>query len=161
VRISVLVGMSLLAVAAPAAASNGGTVVPNTSSGGVVYGQAVRRIVPRPVVKRFAIERRRVVVRVDRKGTRRIRVSIVLRRGRTTRSLSRRIRTGRPVTLALPALPPGRWTVSLHIRGLARAARAGLVIHGRHKPKPKPKPKPPRGAPELPLVPGRGLAHLR
>jgi hypothetical protein len=142
VRISVLVGMSLLALAAPAAASNGGTAVPNSSSGGVVYGQAVRRIPPRPVVRRFAIERGKVVVRVDRKGARRMRVSIVLRRGRTTRSLSRTIRTGRRVTLALPTLPPGRWTVSLHVPGLARAARAGLVVHGRPKPNPKPKPPP-------------------
>jgi murein DD-endopeptidase MepM/ murein hydrolase activator NlpD len=79
---------------------------------------------------------------VDRPGARQIRVALVLRRGRTTRSLSRKVRTGRRVLLVLPSLPPGRWTISLQIRGLARDARTGLVIHGRHKPKPKPKPKP-------------------
>jgi murein DD-endopeptidase MepM/ murein hydrolase activator NlpD len=147
--------MSLLALAAPAAASTGGTAVPDTASGGVAYGQAIRKVLPRPVVRRFAIHGRAAFVRVDRKGTRRIRVSIALRRGHATRSLSRRIRTGRSVKLPLPALPPGRWTVSLHVRGLAREARAGLVIHGRHKPKPKPKPVPaPPPPPPAPTTAG-------
>ena len=46
--------MSTLTLAAPALASNGGTGVPDTANGGVVYGQAVRRIPARPVLRRFA-----------------------------------------------------------------------------------------------------------
>src|SRR5947199_198319 len=56
--------MSTLTLAAPALASNGGTGVPDTANGGVVYGQAVRRIPARPVLRRFAVEDRRVLVRV-------------------------------------------------------------------------------------------------
>src|SRR3954451_20217788 len=65
VRISVLVAMSTLTLSAPALASNGGMAVPSPASGGVVYGQAVRKIPARPVLRRFAVEHRRVVLRVD------------------------------------------------------------------------------------------------
>jgi biotin carboxyl carrier protein len=140
VRISVLVAMSPLVLSAPALASNGGTTVPNTASGGVAYGQAVRLIPARPVVRRFAVDHRTVVVRVDRNGARHVRVALRLRRGHSTRLIRRTIRAGRRVTLQLPALPPGHWTIRLRVGGLARVARAHLVVHGVHKPKPKPAP---------------------
>src|SRR5690349_11425951 len=44
VRVAVVVAMSTLTLSAPALASNGGTGAPDTASGGVVYGQAVRKI---------------------------------------------------------------------------------------------------------------------
>lgn len=134
--------MSFLALSVPAAASNGGTAVPNPASGGVVYGQAVRQIVPRPVVKRFVVAGRTVMVRVDRQGARRIRVSLLLRRGRAARTLTRTILTGRRVALQLPVLAPGRWIVRLLVRGISPGARGQLVVHGRHRPKLEPTPKP-------------------
>jgi hypothetical protein len=142
VRLSVLVGMSTLALSAPALASTGGTLVPNTASGGVVYGQAVRRIPARPVLRRFAVADRRVLVRVDRSGARRVRVSVRLRRGRASRLIARTIRTGRRVAIALPALAPGHWTIRLRVSGLSRVTHGKLLVHGVHKAKPVVSPPP-------------------
>jgi len=132
--------MSTLTLAAPALASNGGTGVPDTANGGVVYGQAVRRIPARPVLRRFAVEDRRVLVRVDRDGARRVAVSVRLRRGRASRLITRTIRTGRRVAIALPRLGPGHWTIRLRVTGLARVSRGRVVVHGPHRPKVKPAP---------------------
>jgi murein DD-endopeptidase MepM/ murein hydrolase activator NlpD len=140
VRIPVLVAMATLTLSAPALASNGGTGVPNPDSGGVVYGQAVRKIPARPVVRRFAVERRRVLVRVDRRGARRIRVSMRLRRGRTSRLIRQTIRTGRRVAIALPALNPGRWTVRLRVVGLRGVKGGRILVHGVHRTPPPPAP---------------------
>jgi hypothetical protein len=144
VRISALAAMSTLALgAAPAFASNGGTGVPDTANGGVVYGQAVRLIPARALLRRFAFDQRRVLVRVDRNGAQRVRVSLVLRRGRTTKRLSRVIATGRAVAIALPALGPGHWIVQLQVSGRARVERGRFVVKGVHRPKAPPPPPPP------------------
>ena len=124
--------MSALTLSAPAFASNGGTAVPNTASGGVVYGQAVRKVPERPRVRRFAVERRRVLVRVDRRGARRVRVSMRLRRGQANHLLTRVIRTGRRVTIGLPKLRPGHWTVRMRVTGLQRIWRGRILVHGVH-----------------------------
>ena len=125
--------MAALALSAPAFAANGGTGVPNPASGGIVYGQAVRKIPARPVVKRFAVDRRRVVVRVDRRGARRIGVSMRLRRGHANHLVRRTVRTGRSVAIALPELKPGRWTVRLRVNGLRGVRRGRIVVHGVHR----------------------------
>lgn len=125
--------MASLGLSAPAFASNGGTAVPDTAPGGVVYGQAVRKIPARPVLRRFAVDRRRVVVRVDRRGFRRVRVAMRLRRGRATHLIRRTIRTGHSTAIGLPALKPGRWTVRLRVTGLRGVRRGRLVVHGVHK----------------------------
>jgi murein DD-endopeptidase MepM/ murein hydrolase activator NlpD len=143
--------MSTLALGAPALASNGGTAVPSTASGGVVYGQAVRKVVPRPVLRRFAVAATRVVVRVDRRGARSARVSVRLRRGQANHLLTRTIATGRRVAIALPALGPGHWTVRMRVGGLARVSRARLVVHGVHRPPPPP-PPPPAGEGVFPVA---------
>src|SRR5207244_6136967 len=140
VRIAAAVAMSTLAFAAPALASNGGTGVPDTANGGVLYGQAVRRIPALPVLRRFAIEHRRVLVRIDREGARRVRVSVRLRRGRASRLITRTIRTGQRVAIALPRLGPGHWTIRLRVTGLARVSGRRLVVHEPHRPKVKPAP---------------------
>jgi murein DD-endopeptidase MepM/ murein hydrolase activator NlpD len=132
-RISAIAVLSTLALSTPALGSNGGTAVPNTASGGVVYGQAVRKVPARPVVRRFAIEHRRVLVRVDRRGARRIGVSMRLRRGQANQLIRRTILTGRRVAIALPALRPGRWTVRLRVTGLRGVRRGRIVVHGVHK----------------------------
>ena len=125
--------MASLGLSAPALASNGGTAVPNTAPGGVVYGQAVRKIPARPVLRRFAVDRRRVVVRVDRTGFRRVRVEMRLRRGRANHLLKRVIRTGHRVAIGLPALKPGRWTVRLRVTGLRGVRHGRIVVHGVHR----------------------------
>jgi murein DD-endopeptidase MepM/ murein hydrolase activator NlpD len=146
VRVAVVVAMSTLTLSAPALASNGGTAVPDTASGGVVYGQAVRKIPERPRVLRFAVERRRVLLRVDRKGSRNVRVSMRLRRGQATHLITRVIRTGRQISVALPSLKPGRWTVRMRVNGLSRVWRGRLVVHGvPHKAPATPAPPPADG----------------
>ena len=135
--------MSTLTLSVPAFASNGGTGVPNTASGGVVYGQAVRKIPERPRVTRFAVERQRVLLRVERKGSRRVRVSMRLRRGHATHLVTRSIRTGRRVSIGLPELRPGRWLVRLRVTGLARVWRGRIVVHGVHHVAPATPPLPP------------------
>jgi murein DD-endopeptidase MepM/ murein hydrolase activator NlpD len=135
--------MSALTLSAPALASNGGTAVPNTASGGVVYGQAVRRLPERPRVRRFAVELQRVLLRVDRKGARRVRVSMRLRRGHANHLLTRVIRTGRRVAIGLPKLRPGHWTVRMRVAGLQRVWRARIVVHGVHHKAPATPPTPP------------------
>jgi biotin carboxyl carrier protein len=135
--------MSALTLSAPAFASNGGTAVPDTASGGVVYGQAVRKLPVRPRVRRFAVERRRVLVRVDRRGARRVRVSMRLRRGQANHLLSRVIRTGRRVTIGLPKLRPGHWTVRMRVTGLQRIWRGRILVHGVHHKAPATPPTPP------------------
>jgi peptidase M23-like protein len=124
--------MATLGLSAPALASNGGTAVPDTAPGGVVYGQAVRRIPARPVLRRFAVDRRRVVMRVDRTGFRRVHVEMRLRRGRANHLLKRVIRTGHRVAIGLPALKPGRWTVRLRVTGLRGVRHGRIVVHGVH-----------------------------
>jgi len=135
--------MSVLTLSAPALASNGGTGVPDTASGGVVYGQAVRKVPERPRVRRFAVERRRVLVRVDRRGSRRVRVSMRLRRGHANHLLNRVIRTGRRVAIGLPRLRPGHWTVRLRVTGLRHVWRGRIVVHGVHHQAPATPPTPP------------------
>jgi biotin carboxyl carrier protein len=135
--------MSTLTLSAPALASNGGTAVPSPASGGVVYGQAVRKIPARPMLRRFAVDRRRVIVRVDRDGARRVRVSVRLRRGRSSHLITRTIRTGRRVTISLPQLGPGHWLVRLRVTGLRRVSRGRVLVHGVHRARPKLKPTPP------------------
>jgi murein DD-endopeptidase MepM/ murein hydrolase activator NlpD len=132
--------MATLTLSAPALASNGGTAVPNTASGGVVYGQAVRKLPALPRLRRFALDRRRVVVRVDRRGARRVRVAIRLRRGHADHLLTRTIRTGRSVAIALPRLAPGRWTVRLRVAGSHSVRRGRVVVHGVHHQPPPPPP---------------------
>jgi biotin carboxyl carrier protein len=132
VRIAAAVTVSTLALSAPALASNGGTGVPDTASGGVVYGQAVRKVPAKPVLRRFAVERRRVVVRVDRRGARRIGVALRLRRGHASHLIARTIRTGRRVAIGLPRLRPGNWVVRLRVHGLARVKHGRIVVHGVH-----------------------------
>jgi murein DD-endopeptidase MepM/ murein hydrolase activator NlpD len=144
VRIAALAAMSsALALSAPAFASNGGTGVPDGASGGVVYGQSVRLVPARPLLRRFAVTRKRVLVRVDRNGAQRIRVSLLLARGRTTKRVTRLIATGRPVAIALPAVGPGHWTVRLSVSGRARVERGRFVVRGVHHSKPAPPPPPP------------------
>ena len=133
-RLSVLVGVSTLSLSAPALASNGGMAVPDTASGGVVYGQAVRKVPARPVLRRFAVDLHRVLVRVDRRGARRVHVSMRLRRGHANALITRTIPTGRRVAIALPALGPGHWTIRLRVKGLARVRRGRLLVHGIHTP---------------------------
>jgi len=140
VRIAALTAMSTLALSAPAFASNGGTGVPDGASGGVVYGQSVRLIPARPLLRRFAVTRERVLVRVDRNGAQRIRVSLLLRRGRTTERVTRLIATGRPVAIPLPAVGPGHWTVRLRVSGRTRVERGRFVVKGVHRPPPPPPP---------------------
>jgi murein DD-endopeptidase MepM/ murein hydrolase activator NlpD len=135
--------MSVLALSAPAFASNGGTAAPDANNGGVVYGQAVRLIPARPVLRRFAVDSRRVLVRIDRNGARRVRVALVLRRGHSTKRLTRLVATGRRVAILLPALGPGHWTVRLRVSGRSRAEQGRFVIKGVHHPKPAPAPPPP------------------
>ena len=143
-RITALAAMSTLALSAPAFASNGGTGVPDGATGGVVYGQAVRLIPARPLLRRFAVQSGRALVRVDRNGARQVRVSLVLRRGRTTRRLVRSIATGRGVTIALPKLGPGHWSVQLRVSGSSGVQRARLLVKGVHRVKPvRPAPAPP------------------
>jgi murein DD-endopeptidase MepM/ murein hydrolase activator NlpD len=127
----------------PAFASNGGTGVPDTASGGVVYGQAVRKVPERPRVTRFAVERQRVLLRVERKGSRRVRVSMRLRRGHATHLVTRSIRTGRPVSIGLPKLRPGRWLIRVRVTGLAKVWRGRIVVHGVHHMAPATPPLPP------------------
>jgi murein DD-endopeptidase MepM/ murein hydrolase activator NlpD len=134
VRLSVLVGVSTLTLSAPALASNGGMAVPDTASGGVVYGQAVRKVPARPVLRRFAVDLHRVLVRVDRRGARRVDVSMRLRRGHANSLITRTIPTGRRVAIALPPLGPGHWTIRLRVKGLARVRRGRLLVHGIHTP---------------------------
>jgi Peptidase family M23 len=143
VRVAAAVAMSALTLSAPALASNGGTAVPNTASGGVVYGQAVRKLPERPRVRRFAVERQRVLLRVDRKGARRVRVSMRLRRGHANHLLTRVIRTGRRVAIGLPKLRPGHWTVRMRVTGLQRVWRGRIVVHGVHHKAPATPPTPP------------------
>jgi murein DD-endopeptidase MepM/ murein hydrolase activator NlpD len=144
VRNSVLTTVFALALSAPALASNGGTGVPDTGSGGVVYGQAVRAIPALPVLRRFALDPRRVVVRVDRNGAASIRVSLQLRRGRARRVLNRTIRTWQPVAIALPRLGPGRWAIRLSVTGLRHVSNGRIVVRGvrRARPKRAPRPRP-------------------
>jgi hypothetical protein len=145
--------MSTLTLSAPALASNGGTGVPNTASGGVVYGQAVRKIPERPRVTRFAVERRRVLLRVERKGSPRVRVSMRLRRGHATHLVTRSIRTGRRVSIGLPKLRPGRWLVRLRVTGLAKVWRGRIVVHGvHHKAPATPSPSPPADGGVFPVA---------
>jgi murein DD-endopeptidase MepM/ murein hydrolase activator NlpD len=145
VRIAALAAMSTLALSAPAFASNGGTGVPDGASGGVVYGQSVRLIPARPLLRRFAVNHHRALVRIDRNGANRIRVLLVLRRGRTTKRMSRLIDTGRRVTIALPKLGPGHWTVRLRVSGRARVQSARFVVKGVHRVTPPPPPPPSDG----------------
>jgi biotin carboxyl carrier protein len=133
VRIPATAAMAALALSAPAFASNGGTAVPSPASGGVVYGQAVRKIVERPVLRRFAVDRRHVVLRVDRRGARRIGVAMRLRRGQANHLIRRTIRTGRRVAIGLPALKPGRWSVRLRVTGLRGVRHGRIVVHGVHR----------------------------
>jgi hypothetical protein len=125
--------MATVGLSAPALASNGGTAVPNPAPGGVVYGQAVRKVPARPVLRRFAVDRRRVVVRVDRRGFRRVRVAMRLRRGHANHLIRRTIRTGHSIAIGLPALKPGRWTVRLRVTGLRGVRHGRLVVHGVHR----------------------------
>jgi murein DD-endopeptidase MepM/ murein hydrolase activator NlpD len=149
VRIAAAAALSTLALSTPALASNGGTVVPDSSPGGVVYGQAVRVLPVRPVLRRFAFDPRRVVVRVDRQGSRRIGVTLQLVRGRSKRVLNRTIVTGRPVTIALPRLGPGHWTIRLRVNGGSGEQRGRLVV-----PRPKRKVVPPPAPPPPPRAGG-------
>jgi murein DD-endopeptidase MepM/ murein hydrolase activator NlpD len=140
VRVAAAAALSTLVLSAPSLASNGGTGVPNPASGGVVYGQAVRKVPERPRVRRFAVERSRVLLRVDRRGAPRVRVSMRLRRGHATHLLSRVIRTGRRIAIGLPTLAPGRWTVRMRVSGLQRVWRGSIVVHGVHHTAPAPPP---------------------
>jgi hypothetical protein len=144
--------MSTLTLSAPALASNGGTGVPNTASGGVVYGQAVRKIPERPRVRRFAVERQRVVLRVDRKGARHVRVSMRLRRGQATHLITQVIRTGRRVSVGLPGLRPGHWTLRMRVDGLSRVWRGRIVVHGVHHVAPATPPPPPADGGVFPVA---------
>jgi hypothetical protein len=144
VRTAALAAMSTLALsAAPAFASNGGTGVPDGASGGVVYGQSVRVIPARALLRRFAVNHQRALVRVDRNGAQRVRVALTLRRGHTTKRMTRLIDTGRRVAIALPKLGPGHWTVRLRVSGSARAQSARFVVKGVHRSTPPPPPPPP------------------
>ena len=142
-RTAAIAALSTLALSAPALASNGGTGVPDPASGGVVYGQAVRKIPARAVLRRFAVERRRVLLRVDRQGARRVRVSMRLTRGRANHLIARTVATGRRVSIGLPTLRPGRWTVRLRVSGLRGVRRGRLVVHGVHRTAPATPPAPP------------------
>jgi len=142
----------VLTLSAPALASNGGTAVPSPASGGVVYGQAVRKIPERPRVRRFAVERSRVLLRVDRPGARRVRVSMRLRRGHATHLVTRTIRTGRRVAVGLPKLEPGRWTVRMRVSGLQRVWRGHILVHGVHHAPPPPPPPPPSDGGVFPVA---------
>ena len=144
--------MATLGLSAPALASNGGTAVPDTAPGGVVYGQAVRKIPARPVLRRFAVDRRRVVVRVDRRGFRRVRVEMRLRRGHANHLLRRVIRTGHRVAIGLPALKPGRWTVRLRVTGLRGVRHGRLVVHGVHRKVVAPQTPPPADGGVFPVA---------
>jgi biotin carboxyl carrier protein len=137
VRIFIATGLSLLALSSPALASNGGTAVPNPATGGVGYGQAVAQIPATPVLRRFTVQHRRVLLRVDRLGARHVRVSMRLQRGRANHLVKRAIAAGRAVAIALPRLGPGRWTIRLRVSGLARVSRSRLVVHGVHRARPK------------------------
>ena len=117
--------------------------MPNTASGGVVYGQAVRKLPEQPRVRRFAVEGRRVLLRVDRNGARRVSVSMRLRRGHANHLLKRVIRTGRRVAIGLPKLRPGHWTVRMRVTGLQRVWRGRIVVHGVHHKAPATPPTPP------------------
>jgi murein DD-endopeptidase MepM/ murein hydrolase activator NlpD len=152
VRISAIAALSTLALSAPAFASNGGTGVPEGANGGVVYGQAVRLIPARPLLRRFDFSSRRVLVRVDRNGARRVRVSVLLRRGHTTKRLNRSVATGRRVAIALPKLGPGHWTVRLRVSGRTRVEHGRFVIKGVHHPEPPPPPPPPADGGVFPVA---------
>lgn len=162
-RILAIAATSTLLVSAPALASNGGTGVPDAANGtdaangGVVYGEAVRLIPARPVLRRFAFDSRRVLVRVDRSGAQRVGVSVLLRRGRTTRRIARTVATGRGVAIALPSLGPGHWTVRLRVSGRARIERGHFVIKGVHRAEPQPQPPTPAPAPAPSPSPDGGV----
>jgi hypothetical protein len=143
VRVAAATALSVLTLSAPALASNGGTAVPSPASGGVVYGQAVRKIPEAPRVRRFAVDRTKVTLRVDRAGAPRVRVSMRLRRGHATHLLTRVIRTGRRTAIGLPKLAPGRWTVRMRVSGLQRVWRGHIVVHGVHHTPPPAAPPPP------------------
>jgi biotin carboxyl carrier protein len=152
VRVPAIAVTSLLALSAPAFASNGGTSVPEGANGGIVYGQAVRLIPARPLLRRVDFDSRRVLLQVDRNGARRVRVLLLLRRGHTTRRLARSVATGRRVAIALPKLGPGHWTVRLRVSGRARVERGRFVIKGVHHPKPAPAPPPPADGGVFPVA---------
>ena len=156
-------GAALLPVPA-AGAAGGGTPAPSTT-GGARYGSVLKRDVVRPVVRELSVTPRRVtagrlprvVVRIDERGTRRVRARVVVLRlpGRepVARIALGWIQTGRRLAVGWPAglaLGPGRYLVRVHARDrhnhvLRRRARSSgrRVLTVRVAPRPAPRPVPP------------------
>src|SRR5439155_27123696 len=79
----------------------------------------------------------------ERKGARRGRGSMRLRRGHATHLVTKVVRTGHRVSIRLPRLRPGRWTVRMRVNGLSRVWRGRIVVHGVHHTAPATPPAPP------------------
>lgn len=177
-----LIGTSLLLSApAPSASAEGAggvlaqpgqTIERSPKAGGAEYGSSLRALPGRPRVRVLRLTRSRVaqgsraalLIDVRRRYASSARVAITLtpRHGEARRLAVRRVRTGRPVRVRLPALPAGRYVVRVQVlagpgeRALP-ARRMRLVV--RAKPKPRSTPRPPtvipvlQPAPDLPTEP--------
>jgi hypothetical protein len=136
------VGVALLA--APGASAGAGGAIAPSGSGGSQYGAPLSRVrTPRPVAHTFRVSPSvvtsptlpQIAVRIDQRGASTVGARIVLLPQTEIGSIVRvdlgQVRTGQRATIAWPAgteLPPGRYLVRLHVRGLndavlARSAR--------------------------------------
>jgi murein DD-endopeptidase MepM/ murein hydrolase activator NlpD len=169
--------MVLAGLVPTAVAYAGGTPAPSPT-GGSEYGGALARVRPvQPVASIFTVNPRVVVaprlprlrVRVDQPGARTVRARLVFLpirgAGTVVRIEAGRVPTGKRVAVVWPAgsaLPPGRYLVRLHVRGLgnrvlARTARtSGRTTVTVRAPAPAPPPAPPAPAP-APVPAGSGV----
>lgn len=134
--------VALTLLAPTALAQAGGTLAPSESSagGGTQYGAALGRARPaKPVARTFKVAPTVVVspalptisVRVDQPGSDTVQARIVLLPQTETGSIVRvglgDIPTGRTIKVAWPSgteLPPGKYLVRLHVKGLGNAVLA-------------------------------------
>jgi murein DD-endopeptidase MepM/ murein hydrolase activator NlpD len=171
----VLVALATLALA-PAASASGGAAAGTLRSGGAAFGDPLPIPDARPIASRLTATPREITagdanpvvrLRVRQRGVTRVRARIVVVRLPSNRPVARsllgRVRTGRLLTVRLPArlrLQTGRYMVRLHVtdprgrtlrRSGAHPGRVRIVVR-RPKPPPAPAPAPLPGAP-APLVP--------
>jgi murein DD-endopeptidase MepM/ murein hydrolase activator NlpD len=174
----------LLAGLVPTAVAYAGGTPGPSPTGGAEYGGAVARVRPAPpVASIFTVNPHVVVaprlprlrVRIDQPGASTVRARLVFLpradSGGVVRIDAGMVPTGKRVAVAWPAgseLPPGRYLVRLHVRGLgnavlARTARASgrttvtVQAPAPPPPAPAPAPAPPSPPPGPPPAPGAGV----
>lgn len=183
---SIAVLCAALFAAAPASAAGGdtgGTLgdAPD-EHGGVGFGTPAPA---RPVARLFRVtpqrlvegDRPRIRLRIEQRGTKRVRARVVVQNVRTRDVPARidlgEISVGRTIAVRWPRrakLPAGRYVVRVHARDgrgavLARAARtsgkAYVTVKAKPKPEPKPSPKPQPTPSPSPAPSGSGVFPVR